>query len=44
MQAEILLDITNEINRLSNNNSNTNEINNMSIIKITLSVNDTFED
>ncbi len=42
MQAGMLLNIINEINRLSNNN--TNEIDNMSIIEITLSVNDTFED
>ena len=42
IQAVMLLDITNEINRLSNNN--TNEIDNTSTIEITLSVNDTFED
>jgi len=42
MQAGMLLDIINEINRLSNNN--TNEIDNTSTIEITLSVNDTFED
>ena len=38
----MLLDIINEINRLSNNN--TNEIDNTSTIEITLSVNDTFKD
>ena len=44
MQAEVLLDITSEINRLPNNEeSNTNEINDTNTIEITLSINDTFE-
>ena len=45
MQVRVLLDITSEINRLSNNEeNNTNEIDNINTTEMTLNINDTYED
>ena len=45
MQAGVLSDITNEVNRLPNNEeSNTDEIDDTNTIEMTLNVNDTYED
>ena len=45
MQIGVLLDITSEINRLSNNEeNNTNEIDSINTTEMTLNVNDTYED